>query len=47
MKTTEKKTREGGTQIVELAAVLPLLLFLALAASEGAGVIRADRKSVV
>ncbi len=43
MKITEKKTREGGTQIVELAAVLPLLVFLALAASEGAGVIRAHQ----
>lgn len=43
MRTTDKKKREGGTQIVELAAVLPLLVFLALAASEGAGVIRAHQ----
>jgi Flp pilus assembly protein TadG len=43
MKTTKKQRRESGTQIVELAAVLPLLLFLALAASEGAGVIRAHQ----
>lgn len=43
MKTTERIKRERGTQIVELAMVLPLLVFLALAASEGAGVIRAHQ----
>ncbi len=43
MRITDKKKRERGTQIVELAAVLPLLVFLALAASEGAGVIRAHQ----
>lgn len=43
MRTTKKSRRERGTQIVELAAVLPLLVFLALAASEGAGVIRAHQ----
>lgn len=42
MKTTDKG-REQGTQIVELAIVLPLLLFLALAVSEGAGMIRAHQ----
>ena len=34
---------ERGTQVVELALVLPLLLFLALAVSEGAGMIRAHQ----
>src|ERR1051326_3208289 len=38
-----KRQRERGTQIVELAAVLPLLVFLALAVSEGAGMIRAHQ----
>jgi Flp pilus assembly protein TadG len=42
MRTTERE-RESGTQIVELAAVLPLLVFLALAVSEGAGMIRAHQ----
>lgn len=37
-----KKT-ERGTAIAELALVLPLLLFLALAVSEGAGMIRAHQ----
>ncbi len=32
---------EKGTQIAELAIVLPLLMFLALVVSEGAGLIRA------
>jgi Flp pilus assembly protein TadG len=35
---TDRKTR--GTQVVELAVVLPLLLFLSLAVSEGAYMIR-------
>lgn len=44
MKTIKTlKKREGGTQVVELALVLPLLLFLALAVSEGAGMIRAHQ----
>jgi Flp pilus assembly protein TadG len=34
---------DQGTQIVELAIVLPLLVFLALAVSEGAGMIRAHQ----
>lgn len=42
MRTT-KHSRQHGTQIVELAAVLPLLIFLALAVSEGAGMIRAHQ----
>lgn len=33
-------TRESGTQVAELAIVLPLLLFLSLAVSEGAYMIR-------
>jgi hypothetical protein len=33
-------TRERGTQVAELAIVLPLLLFLSLAVSEGAYMIR-------
>lgn len=43
MKTIRHKIQESGTQIVELALVLPLLLFLALAVSEGAGLIRAHQ----
>lgn len=37
------RRRERGTQIAELAVVLPLLAFLALIVSEGAGVIRAHQ----
>lgn len=36
-------TCERGTAIAELALVMPLLLFLALAVSEGAGMIRAHQ----
>ncbi len=43
MKTTRQSRREQGTQIVELALVLPLLLFLALVVGEGAGMIRAHQ----
>lgn len=43
MRTIDRKARERGTQIVELAAVLPLLVFLGLAVSEGAGMIRAHQ----
>ena len=40
MKIIDTKRGERGTQIVELALVLPLMLFLALAVSEAAGMIR-------
>lgn len=41
MKTTEHRRRgESGTQIAELAVVLPLLAFMAFVVSEGAGVVR-------
>ena len=43
MRTTRLRQQESGTQIVELALVLPLLLFLALAVGEGAGMIRAHQ----
>src|ERR1051326_6231029 len=34
------KRQDGGTQVVELALVLPLLIFLSLAVAEGAYMIR-------
>jgi Flp pilus assembly protein TadG len=41
MKTTDKNRRsERGTQLLELALVLPLLLFMAMLVSEGADFIR-------
>jgi len=43
MKRTSKRSSESGVEIVEFAVVLPLLLFLALAVSEGAGMIRAHQ----
>ncbi len=43
MKRTEVRHRERGTQIVEMAVALPLLLFLALMVTEGAGMIRAHQ----
>ncbi len=43
MRTTDKKRAECGTQVVELALVLPVLLFFVLAVSEGAGMIRAHQ----
>lgn len=44
MRTISGHTRqERGTAIAELALVLPLLLFLALAVAEGAGMIRAHQ----
>jgi Flp pilus assembly protein TadG len=43
MKTTRQRGRQAGTQIVELALVLPLLLFLSLAVAEGAAMIRAHQ----
>ena len=42
MKPTSKK-RQRGTQVLELAVVLPLLSFLALVVSEGAGFVRAHQ----
>jgi Flp pilus assembly protein TadG len=41
MKPTDHRQR--GTQIVEFAVVLPLLVFLALLVTEGAGVVRAHQ----
>jgi Flp pilus assembly protein TadG len=41
MKRTKSNRREKGTQIAELAIVLPLLAMLALIVSEGAGLVRA------
>jgi len=44
MKTTDhRRTAERGSQIAELAIVLPLLAFLAFVVSEGAGIIRAHQ----
>ena len=43
MISSQKTRRERGTQVVELAMVLPLLIFLAMAVSEGAGMIRAHQ----
>ncbi len=43
MKPTKPRCAERGTQVVELALVLPLLLFMAFLVSEGAGVIRAHQ----
>jgi len=40
MKTTEKKRRQRGTAVVELAIVLPLLVFLALMICEGSEFLR-------
>jgi hypothetical protein len=37
---TKQKSGERGTQIAELAMVLPLLMFLTLIVSEGAGFVR-------
>ncbi len=38
--TNHRRRAERGTQIAELAVVLPLLAFLAFIVSEGAGVVR-------
>lgn len=44
MKTTDHyRRRERGTQIAELAVVIPLLAFLALLVSEGAAIVRAHQ----
>ena len=43
MKRSSLRERERGTQIVEMAVALPLLLFLVLVVSEGAGMIRAHQ----
>jgi Flp pilus assembly protein TadG len=40
MKTEKKRRSERGTQLLELALVLPLLLFLAMLVSEGSDFIR-------
>ena len=40
MNMAKKRSGERGTQIVELAVVLPLLVFLALIVSEGAAFVR-------
>ena len=40
MKCAPGRTRERGTQIVEMAVALPLLLFMALVVIEGAAMIR-------
>src|SRR5713226_851630 len=40
MKTTSQRRHECGTQIVELAIVMPLLIFMALVVSEGAAFVR-------
>ena len=45
MKRTERRSwrRQRGTQIVEFAVVLPILLFLVMAVTEGASFVRAHQ----
>ncbi|HXE89933.1 MAG TPA: TadE/TadG family type IV pilus assembly protein [Terriglobales bacterium] len=40
MRSTQWQSRERGTQIVEMAVALPLLLFMALVVIEGASLVR-------
>ncbi|HSA91670.1 MAG TPA: TadE/TadG family type IV pilus assembly protein [Terriglobales bacterium] len=40
MRRLQARHRERGTQIVEMAVALPLLLFMALVVIEGAGMVR-------
>jgi Flp pilus assembly protein TadG len=43
MRRTKQRQGERGVEIVEFAVVLPLILFLSLAVSEGAAMIRAHQ----
>src|SRR5512146_887418 len=41
MKPIRRRTGESGSQLVELALILPILVFMSLMVSEGAGIVRA------
>ena len=43
MRPTDSRTRQRGTQLLEFAIALPLLLLLFFVVTEGAGLVRAHQ----